>query len=453
MRVLLSSLLCVLLCVACGSPHYSNDATSVDSLYQRGRHFLQVHYYDSAFTCFAAAEKIFDSATPLRIQGKVYANLSSLYKDASIYEQSLDYATRSLHAYEALGDTACVLLSWMDMADVYTKMDVEDKYEQAQYCYDKALSFFTSYSNDSIQGRIYQEKGMKYVVAHQLDSGLHYLLQSIALPAQGNSLSIRYLYLGLAYHQLGREEEAKGCVLQALTLPNGLRQRSGCYNVLLDIARAENDTTAIHHYANILVNYKDSILHIENQTARRIVELNNTTQQIIQRQHTKRLIIGAVVLLILVAVVVCLVGFIRRKRQQSHEEKLNRMVDSLQEKLVKEQQKKELDRHALELQLNTLKQALEDCGIKPFEKWKDLKTEATQRYFYTIMDRLYVSFPFLTERELQMCLLVLLRMSNDEMARVLFISPNSVSKTKQRLAQRLGTTPPQLRDYLLQYTF
>lgn len=328
-------LFCICLLVGCGKSSHDNDAL-IDSLYHQGRHFVYLHQYDSALTYFTNAENLITSNTPLRIQGKIYANLASLYKDAGVYEQAMDYAQQSLRVYENVADTACILLSWMDMADIYTRMDVEDKYQRVQNCYDMALVYFNTYSNDTIKGRIYQEKGTKYVQQNLLDSGLHCLYQSLLMPAQGNAASIRMLYIGLAHQKKTQYDSAKIYIYRALHMPNGIRQRSGCYNLLLDIAKAENDTASINRYATIVVAYKDSILHIENQAARQVVSLNNTSHEMMIKKHLHTYGLCGIGFLCIVIGFFFLVELIRRKRMRVEESELNQTMESLQEQLAEE---------------------------------------------------------------------------------------------------------------------
>lgn len=451
-RLLLYCVGLVMLLVGCGKHTPDNSVMLVDSLYKQGRYFLAVHCYDSALNCFAQAEESFDVNTPMRYKGKIYANLASLHKDAAVYDVAMDYAKQALRTYELIGDTACVMLSWVDIADIYIKMGAEDRFQYAQMCYDKSLSYFDTYHNDTIKGRIYQEKGIKYVVANNLDSGLYCLYQSLSLPAQGNAFSIRNLYMAVAYQKMGKLDSAKHYVDVVLQSPNGIRQRSGCYNVLLNVARAEKDTLAMSHYANILVTYKDSILHLENQTAREVVKLNNSSHESIIKKQVRVYVWWGVACVCLLIIVFLVVFLIHRKRTGSIDAYLTRTVEALQLKLAEEENRKEQERKAMEGQLVTLKQSVDEYGMKPFEQWKGLKQDATYRYFYVLMDKLYLSFPFLTERELQICLLVLMRLSNEEMSKILFLSPNSIGKTKQRVAQRLGTSTAHLREFLLQYT-
>ena len=451
-RLLLCSLGSLLmLLVGCGKSSNTNGALLVDSLYRQGRYFLDVHCYDSALVCFAKAEEAFDEHTSVRYKGKIYANLASLHKDAGVFDVALDYAKKSLHAYESLSDTACVLLSWMDIADVYVKMGGEDMYRYAQKCYDNALSYFGGYCNDSIKGRIYQEKGVKYVYDNKLDSGLYYLYKSLTYPAQGNGYSIRNLYVAVAYQKKGELDSAKHYVDETLRCPNGIRQRSGCYNLLWSIAREEKDTLAMSRYSSKLVAYKDSILRLENQAAREVVKLNNSSHETMKRMYLRSYFLwGAIFVGVLLCVFV-LLDYERRRQSQRAEERLTQTVDSLQAKLDEEQNRKSYDRKAIEEQLLSLKHSVVESGIMQSIHLRSVNQESSHRYFYALMDKMCLSFPVLTERELQICMLVLMQMNNEEMSKILFLSPNSIGKTKQRVAQRLGTSAGQLREFLLQY--
>ncbi|MBO5960943.1 MAG: hypothetical protein J6P99_03820 [Paludibacteraceae bacterium] len=451
-RLLLYGLvLPVMLLVGCGRASHTSGALLVDSLYRQGRYFLDVHCYDSALVCFAKAEEAFDEHTSVRYKGKIYANLASLHKDAGVFDVALDYSKKSLHAYELISDTACVLLSWLDIADVYVKMGGEDRYQYAQKCYDKALSYFGGYCNDSIKGRIYQEKGIKYVHDNKLDSGLYYLYKSLTYPAQGNGSSIRNLYVAVAYQKKGEVDSAKHYVDETLKCPNGIRQRSGCYNILWSIACDEKDTLAMSRYSSILVAYKDSILRLENQAAREVVKLNNSSHETMKSVYLRSYVLWGSLLVGVLLCVFVLLDYERRRRTQLSEARLTLTVDSLQAKLDEEQNKKIYDRKTIEEQLVSLKHSVVESGIMQSNHWRGVNQESSHRYFYALMDKMCLSFPFLTERELQICMLVLMHMNNDEMSKILFLSPNSIGKTKQRVAQRLGTSAGQLREFLLQH--
>ena len=295
------------------------------------------------------------------------------------------------------------------------------------------------------------EKGVKYVHDNKLDSGLYYLYKSLTYPAQGNGYSIRNLYIAVAYQKKGELDSAKHYVDETLRCPNGIRQRSGCYNLLWSIAREEKDTLAMSRYSSKLVAYKDSILRLENQAAREVVKLNNSSHETMKRMYLRSYFLwGAIFVGVLLCVFV-LLDYERRRQSQRAEERLTQTVDSLQAKLDEDQNRKSYDRKAIEEQLLSLKHSVVESGIMQSIHLRSVNQESSHRYFYALMDKMCLSFPVLTERELQICMLVLMQMNNEEMSKILFLSPNSIGKTKQRVAQRLGTSAGQLREFLLQY--
>ena len=55
----------------------------------------------------------------------------------------------------------------------------------------------------------------------------------------------------------------------------------------------------------------------------------------------------------------------------------------------------------------------------------------------------------LTEKEIRLCVLTLLNFGYDEMANLLYYSPNGVGKFKMRTAKKIGATAKNLRDFLI----
>ena len=59
----------------------------------------------------------------------------------------------------------------------------------------------------------------------------------------------------------------------------------------------------------------------------------------------------------------------------------------------------------------------------------------------------------LSEREILFCVLVLLDVSQLKIAQILTYSPNSIKKTKDIIAKKLGVTSLSLRNYLIDKVF
>ena len=84
--------------------------------------------------------------------------------------------------------------------------------------------------------------------------------------------------------------------------------------------------------------------------------------------------------------------------------------------------------------------------------WKDDKTvrDLANLHFSDMFNRLEDTY-HLSEREMQICLMVLLEYSRDQMADILHLQPNTISKAKLKIAKELKTNSATLRDYLIDF--
>ncbi len=84
--------------------------------------------------------------------------------------------------------------------------------------------------------------------------------------------------------------------------------------------------------------------------------------------------------------------------------------------------------------------------------WKDDKTvrDLANLHFSDMFNRLEDTY-HLSEREMQICLMVLLEYSREQMADILHIQPNTISKAKLKIAKELKTNSATLRDYLIDF--
>lgn len=84
--------------------------------------------------------------------------------------------------------------------------------------------------------------------------------------------------------------------------------------------------------------------------------------------------------------------------------------------------------------------------------WKDDKTvrDLANLHFSDMFIRLEDTY-HLSEREMQICLMVLLEYSREQMADILHIQPNTISKSKLKIAKELKTNSATLRDYLIDF--
>lgn len=84
--------------------------------------------------------------------------------------------------------------------------------------------------------------------------------------------------------------------------------------------------------------------------------------------------------------------------------------------------------------------------------WKDDKTvrDLANLHFSDMFNRLEDTY-HLSEREMQICLMILLEYSREQMADILLLQPNTISKAKLKIAKELKTNSATLRDYLIDF--
>ena len=81
-----------------------------------------------------------------------------------------------------------------------------------------------------------------------------------------------------------------------------------------------------------------------------------------------------------------------------------------------------------------------------YKKLRELANSHFDNMFYRLEDMCDLS-----EREIKICLMVLLDFSREQMANYLYVQPNTISKAKNKIAKQLGTSSAQLREFLITF--
>lgn len=158
---------------------------------------------------------------------------------------------------------------------------------------------------------------------------------------------------------------------------------------------------------------------------------------------------------------------------EQHEETLHSLSSQINEKKLVEQEQKRLikENALLQTQITQYAQTLEtadrgkrflaDLLIAQSPVLKSLSKEAkyieegrwpaiageVDRFHNQYTKRLRSDYPALTEQDLRVCCLILLRFSTSSLAVFLGISSASVTKRKQRIKERMAQSKPDLWDY------
>ena len=84
-------------------------------------------------------------------------------------------------------------------------------------------------------------------------------------------------------------------------------------------------------------------------------------------------------------------------------------------------------------------------------KWTNYQSlcNYVNTHFNLFVDKLKVRYPSLKEREIRLCILTLINISNTDMADILNYSANGIGKFKYLVSRKLNTTSKNLAETLL----
>ena len=247
---------------------YFNES-HIDGLCQDARQYMMLNRNDSAIASLARAERLLTEDTDPLVRGKVYARIGYFYKSQADYERAMAYGRQALDANRKGGDRKREAWDLLCLGDYIRFRDSRDTASLDYY----RAAWRMHLPDDTLAGNIIQRIGLYYHYRQDTDSALYYLRASLAYPQKKYEHSIRLLFMGITFHEAHQLDSAEYYVRQALAHTTSLRQRSGCTTLLHRIAIEQGDTAAMLLYGNRLLQYKDSIMMLENRTAQGLTKM------------------------------------------------------------------------------------------------------------------------------------------------------------------------------------
>ena len=271
MIVLKNKLLFLLgICMFVLACNKGNEA-EIELLCEKGKLYIDYNQHDSAIVCLTQAKALLNQQTDFTLSGRLYSYLGSIWKSKMDWQRSEFYYNKALEAYRQAGNKTKEAWNMLFLGDVLRLKDKQTS--QSLDYYHKALSM--NLSNDTLKGNAIQRIGLYYYYRHETDSALRYLKESLNYPYTGKEQSVRLLFTGVAFYEAQQPDSAERYLKLALQHPNGLRQQSGCYSMLHQIATDRNDTAAMAHYGALCRQCSDSIMRMETRMSNRFIDLKH----------------------------------------------------------------------------------------------------------------------------------------------------------------------------------
>jgi serine phosphatase RsbU (regulator of sigma subunit)/Tfp pilus assembly protein PilF len=254
-----------------------------------------------AFTWYEKALEIEEKIGNVKEQGKTLNNLATLYSNIGDIENCISYHHKALKAREKAGYTAGIIISLNNLTAIYFQQgelekameyskkaeliaESQSSFEDLTYIYSNRASILLS-RGDTLNSEMYYRKALKFAIqsgmesnyceayirlagffiaCNQADSAIMILNKALPIATR---LKINYSiinihqFLGKAYLQKKKAEEAKKNILIALELAQKINRRSEvavCSELLSNIYEKDGNAIKALEMYKLFVTIRDS---------------------------------------------------------------------------------------------------------------------------------------------------------------------------------------------------
>lgn len=389
--------------------------------YFMGRNFYYLNDFSTAADYYILCDRL-NPKSPL-YRGRINSCMGYLCKQDSCFEEALEFYERSSRAFKVAGNDWYYAHNLLNVAERYIYLNEFAKV-------DSVLREAALYHVDSAYyARLMDMSGFSLFRQQQYDSALTYLLSVKDYPRNIEAKCFSYKLITKCYFDMGKLQLAipyAEYIVQYSTNPN---YRSSAYCILLHSVDGYEDVNVLAKYSNERENNDRLLRH----TSESYAQASHKLKVYLDNPHPYRNLYiliggGGVALLLLLVLAHMLYKRWRKTLKRQDQEKQNR----------RELFERKLFDHSVHFMCSDI--------------WDDTNhlREKANSYCDNIFYRLEDTF-HLREHEIMICLMVLMDFSRDKMAAYLHVLPNTISKSKSKIAKQLGTTSGDLREFLINF--
>jgi ATP/maltotriose-dependent transcriptional regulator MalT len=402
---------------------------------------------------------------------KNYNNLANSLRKINMEQESLKYFHKALQLAQKINHKKSIAISYHGIGNIYS--DIED--------YKTAIPYF--YKALKIEKELHNQRGIEYCYANlaeaytmigRKDSAEYFLKKTFELskPVFGNHLPIEYnlsgkfhyqfgnyqqavedykksleylknssvkryiangmIMLGKTYFKLHRYNEAEKYINQGLKIAKEIGSKENIVlglNALIDIALSRNDYKEAFRIKNEMETYEDSIINLRTRQNMDILNViyetgskdNEIKKLALEREKARkksktnfRILVLVSVLSLIIIILLLTTLYLKGKAGD----------------ILIESKNKEIKQYLEQLQLLKLKEKDNK------EKQKDSNWEELTNEFCTH----FIDEYDLTSREFEVLKLICAGMTNEEIAKKLYISKNTVKNHIRNIYEKLDVT-------------
>lgn len=435
---------------------------------------------DDALAYFSKAYEV-KLANQLRYD-KELANIAIVYRGLKKYDKALDFAYQSLARSAHFNDSLGMVQTMVTIGNIYSSAQ---QFDSAKFIYDKALDISVKNHYSKQIASILHNKAVIAERSGEITQALTSLKQIIKKVEEGDQL------LEKPYYEIARILMKKKAIDSSIFYANKSYSISRKYNnpnmaklsakLLSNNYREKKQLDSALKYHHLFVLHQDTLYARNNQSLlsdmRIRIETLEQENQIIQLKQEKELdrlrknwLISIVVVTLIIGILIIIMLIYRHRNKLKtnalKQEKLQAEIQQSQSELSQQTLHMIHLNNCLNQIENQLKSAKRKSSIKDEElaqllasiklnKSLDKDWENFTRYFSKVHAEFTQKFPSeqygLTKHEQRACELLILGLSNREIATILNIQAKSVIMLRYRIKKKLQLEKEQdLEDYLKQ---
>lgn len=409
----------------------------VKANYLMGRNLDDYHHnFADAADYYIAADRL--KTKDLILRGRINSCMGYLCKQDSCFEEALIFYERANEAFAESGNERRYANGLLSIAEQYVNLREYDKA-------DSVLTIAETYEIDSAYyARMVDVKALALFNQQKYGLALEYLLGIKDYPRNCDARCYSYKMIIQIYDTTDCLNEAYDYAKYIIHYSNNPSFRSNAYYVLINLSNKWGNINDLADFSYCREDNNSVLRHISESYAEASLGLRNYLRN--PNPYRNRNIIIIITLLCLVVTIGIALYYIKNNKLTSQE------ANDWREQAQKMLQEKTLDfverRKAVE---HIVEKSILDFKTNQ-DVWKndELLFQMADSYFAFLITRLRNIY-HLHQQDLKICLMTLLQYSNKEIMNAIGRSTNSAGKLKKHPADIPGTTPSDLRDFLLDF--
>ena len=413
-----------------------------EALYYAGRVYSDLNdapraleYYQQAIDVMKH-EKLID----YNLSSRIYSQMGTLFVYQELYNEAPEMFRKAYWYDSLLKDSTGLVFDLRDIGRVFASIDQRDS---AVYYFNRAGEMALRIKDSTLLSMVYNELAGNYIDWNEYSKGYEKLqiaqqkIETLSMPVYYNNIADYYYYT----NQL---DSAIYYYKKNLSIHHSYVHKASAYESLAQIASKQNNfTQALNYYEQYML-YEDSLQQtIRTATIDKIHALYNYQQYkkeniVLKRQTFKqKQLLFVTIFSLLFLLLIDIVFWQKQKRKEQtillQQEKLKRLREEIKAaQLIRKSSQADLQQTEIWKKLHYIDK---NETIKMTDTdWLEL-TKTVEETYPHFVQRLNELCP-LSQKELQVCLLIKINVSLTQIADIVCSSKQGISSLRQRLYKK-----------------